>query len=117
MFCTAATGAALPGLTVVRVLQDVDLGGVVVHSQAAADRHRQRDVEGLLPLVQGVVDDHHAAEFLPLASVKAQDAAVILRPGDVVRVGQDGGGDRPLGRACGERMEEGGQEEGGQAQL
>lgn len=117
MFSTAVTGAVLPGLTVVGVLQDVDLGGVVVHSQAAADWHRQRDVEGLLPLVQGVVDDHHTAEFLPLASVKAQDAAVILWPGDVVRVGQDGGGDRTLGRACGERMEKGGQEQGGQTQL
>lgn len=115
--CTAVTGAVLSGLTVVRVLQDVDLGGVVVHSQAAADRHRQRDVEGLLPLVQGVVDDHHATQFLPLASVKAQDAAVILRPGDVVRVGQHGGGDRPRGRTCGERTEKRGQGQEGQAQL
>lgn len=84
LFCPTVTGAAFPGLTVVRVLQDVDLGGVVVHSQAPADGHRQRDVERLLPLVQGVVDDHHAAQFLPLASVKAHDAAVILGPGDVV---------------------------------
>lgn len=95
--------ALVPQLTVVRVLQDVDLGGVVVHPQAAADGHRQRDVEGLLPLVQGVVDDHHAAQFLPLAAVKAQDAAVILRPRDVVRVGQDGGRNRTRSRTCGRR--------------
>lgn len=71
-------------LTVVRVLQDVDSGVGVVHSQAAPDGHRQGDVEALFSLVQRVVDDHHAAPLLPLAPVKTQDAAVLLRPRDVV---------------------------------
>lgn len=64
-----------------------------MHSQTAPDRQRQRDVEALVSLVQGVVDDHHATLLLPLAFIEADDAAVLLGTGDVVGVGQDGGGD------------------------
>lgn len=66
-------------------------------SQTAPDGQGQADVEALLPLIQGVVDDHHAARFFPLALVETEDAAVLLRAGDVVRIGQDGGGNRPHG--------------------
>lgn len=69
--------------------------------QAAADGHRQGDVEALLRFVQRVVDDHHATRLLPLALVEAEDAGVLLRPGDVVRVRQDGGGNRSCGRTFG----------------
>lgn len=69
-------------------------------SQTAPDGQGQADVEGLLPLIQGVVDDHHAARFFPLALVEAEDAAaVLLWAGDVVRIGQDGGGNSPHGGA------------------
>lgn len=67
-------------------------------SQTASDGQGQADVEALFSLIQRVVDDHHAALFLPLALVEAEDAAVLLWAGDVVRIGQDGGGNRPNGR-------------------
>lgn len=86
-----------PPLTVIHIFQDVDLRRGVVPSQAAPDRQGQGDVEALVSLVQGVVDDHHAALLLPLALVEAKDAAVLLRAGDVIRVGQDGGWDRTCG--------------------
>lgn len=92
-----ATVSAL-GLTVVHVFQDPDCGGGVVPPQTAPDGQGQADVEALLSFIQGVVDDHHAAPFLPLALVEAEDAAVLLRAGDVVGIGQDGGGNRPHGR-------------------
>lgn len=66
-------------------------------SQTAPDGQGQADVEALLLLIQGVVDDHHAARFFPLALVEAEDAAVLLWAGDVVRKGQDGGWNRPHG--------------------
>lgn len=66
-------------------------------SQTAPDGQGEADVEALLPLIQGVVDDHHAAHLFPLAPVEAEDAAVLLWAGDVVRIGQDGGGNRPDG--------------------
>lgn len=81
-------------LTVIHIFQDGDLGGGVVLSQTPPDRQRQGDIETLVALVQRVVDDHHATLLLPLALVEAQDAAVLLRAGDVVRVRQHGGGDR-----------------------
>lgn len=86
-------------LTIVHVFQDLDFGGGIVLPQAAPDGQGQADVEALLPLVQRVVDDHHAALLFPLTLVEAEDAAVLLRAGDVVRIGQDGGGNRPHGRA------------------
>lgn len=67
-------------------------------SQTPPNGQRQADVEALLPLIQGVVNDHHAARFFPLAPVEAEDAAVLLWAGDVIRIGQDGGGNRPHGR-------------------
>lgn len=85
-------------LTIIHILQDVDFGGGVMHSQTTPDRQWQSDVEALLSFVQRVIDNHHAALLLPLALVEAKDAAVLLRTGDVVRVRQDGGGDRPGGR-------------------
>lgn len=67
-------------------------------SQTPPDWQRQSDIEALLSLVQRVVDDHHTALLLPLALVEAKDASVLLRTGDVVRVRQDGGGNRSRGR-------------------
>lgn len=95
--CDQAATASAFRLTVVHVFQDLDLGGGVVLPQTAPDGQGQADVEALLLLVQGVVDDHHAAGFLPLALVEAEDAAVLLWAGNVVGVGQDGGGNRPHG--------------------
>ena len=94
---TSSTVNSPPPLTVIHIFQDVDLRRGVVPSQAAPDRQGQGDVEALVSLVQGVVDDHHAALLLPLTLVEAKDAAVLLRAGDVIRVGQDGGGDCPRG--------------------
>lgn len=58
-------------LTVIAVLQDVDFGAGVVLSQPSPYGQRQSDVEALLTLVQGVVDDHHATLLLPLVLVEA----------------------------------------------
>lgn len=74
------------------VRQDGDPGRGEVGAQLAAHGHAEADVEALFLLVQGVIDDDDAAELLPLVPVEAQDAGVILRPADVVGVGQDSGG-------------------------
>lgn len=58
-------------LTVIAVLQDVDFAAGVVLSQPSPYGQRQSDVEALLTLVQGVVDDHHATLLLPLVLVEA----------------------------------------------
>lgn len=71
-----------------------------MHPQTAPDRQRQRDIEALVCLIEGVVDDHHATLLLPLTLVEANDAAVLLRTGDVVRVREDGGGDGSCGGSC-----------------
>lgn len=84
--------------TIIHVLQDIDFGGGVVHPQTAPDRQRQGDVEALLSLVERVVDDHDATLLLPFTPVKAKDADMLLQTGDVVRVRQNGGGNRPRGR-------------------
>lgn len=94
---THISSAASACLTIIRVFQDGDFGGGVVRSQTTPDRQRQRDVEALFSLVQRVVDNHHAASLLPLTSVEAKDAAVLLRTGDVVRERQHGSGNRACG--------------------
>lgn len=70
-----------------------------MHSQTAPNRQRQSDIKALFSLVQRVVDDHHTTLLLPLSLVKAKDAAVLLRAGNVVRVRQNGGGNRSRGRS------------------
>lgn len=85
------------GLTVLHVGHDGDNGAGEAGAQAAAHGHAERDVEALLGLVERVVDDHHAARFLHLALVESQHAVVVVRPRDVVRVGQHGGGHRASG--------------------
>lgn len=78
------------GLTVIHVGQDVDPGGGELGAQAAAHGHAEGDIEALLGLVERVIDDDHAARLLRLVLVESHHAVVLLRPGDVVRVGEHG---------------------------
>lgn len=79
-------------LTIIAVCQDGDLGGREVGAHLAAHRHAEADVEALFLLIQGVINDNDATEFLPLILVKTQHTVVVLRSGDVVRVGQHSAG-------------------------
>ncbi len=85
-------------LTIVAVCQDGDLGGREVGAHLAAHGHAEADVEALFLLIQRVINDDDATEFLSLVLVKAQHAGVVLRSGDVVRVGQHSAGYGASGR-------------------
>lgn len=79
-------------LTIIAVCQDGDFGSRELGSHLATHGHAEADIEALLLLVQGVVDDNDATELLPLVLVKAQHTGVVLRSGDVIGVGQHRGG-------------------------
>lgn len=85
-------------LTVITVSQDGDLGCWVVSAHSSAHGHAEADVEALFLLVQGVIDDDDATHFLTFVLIEAQDTVVVLRPSDVIRVGQDRAGDGTGGR-------------------
>ncbi|TNN75070.1 hypothetical protein EYF80_014643 [Liparis tanakae] len=63
--------------------------------RAAGNSEPRRPPIGML---RGVIDDHHPAGFLHLSLVEAQDAVMVLGPGDVIGVGQHFGGDGAYGR-------------------
>lgn len=88
-------------LTIIAVCQDGDLGGREVGAQLAAHGHTEADIEALFLFIQGVIDDNDTTEFLPLILIKTQNAGMILRSGDVIRVGQDGAGYGASGRGWG----------------
>lgn len=85
-------------LTIIAVSQDGDLGSWVVGSQLAAHGHAEADIEALFLLIQRVIDDDDATEFLPLILVKTEYTVVVLWAGDVVRVGQHSAGYGASGR-------------------
>ena len=77
-------------LTIVCVGCDhnVDAGG---YSDASSHRHGQFDLEAFLGLVQGIVDDGHAAEGHVFALVESDEVLwVVLHAADVVHVGEHG---------------------------
>lgn len=88
-------------LTVIAVCQDGDLGSREVGAHLAAHGHAEADIEGLFLLIQWVINDNDAAEFLSLILVKTQHTGVVLRPGDVIRVGQHSAGYGARGRGWG----------------
>lgn len=84
-------------LTVFGVRDDCDSGCGELRAQTAPHGHAEGDIEALLVFVQRVINYHHPAGFLHLSLVEAQDAVVVLGPGDVIGVGQDGGGNCAFG--------------------
>lgn len=58
-------------LTVVTVGQNCDFGGREICAQLTAHRHTEADVEALLFLVEGVIDDDDAADLFPLILFEA----------------------------------------------
>lgn len=88
----------MTSLTIVTVCQDYDLGGWEVGAHLAAHGHTEADVKALFLLVQGVINDDDATEFLSLILVKTQHTVVVLGSGDVVRVGEHSAGDGATGR-------------------
>lgn len=85
-------------LTVFHIGDDCDSSCGELGAQTASHRHAEGDIEALLVFVQGVINDHHPAGFLHLSLVEAQDAVMVLGPGDVIGVGQHCGGDGACGR-------------------
>lgn len=79
-------------LTIITVCQNGDFGRGEAGAHLATHRHTEADVEALLFLIEGVINDDDAADFFPLILVKTQHAVVVLRSRDIVRVGQDHGG-------------------------
>lgn len=84
-------------LTVLRIRDDCDSGCGELRAQTAPHGHAEGDIEALLVFVQRVINYHHPAGFLHLSLVESQDAVVVLGPGDVIGVGQDGGGNGAFG--------------------
>lgn len=80
-------------LTIFHIGNDCDSSCGELWAQTAPHGHAQGDIETFLVFIQRVIDDHNPAGFLHLSLVKAQDAVMVLRPGDVIRVGQHCGGD------------------------
>ena len=84
--------------TIICIGEDCNRGFWELGAHTSSHGHAEAHDEALLLLVQGVVDDHHPAGLLHLAFVEAQDAVVVLGPGDVVGVGEHRGGDGARGR-------------------
>lgn len=85
-------------LTIIAVCQDGDFGTWEIGAQLASHWHAEADIETLFLLIQGVIDDDDATEFLTLILVEAQHAGVVLGSGDVIGVGQDSAGYSAGGR-------------------
>lgn len=79
-------------LTIITVCQNDDFGWGELGAQLPPHGHTKADVEALLILVEGVINDKDAADFFTLILVEAQHGGVILRSGDVVGVRQDSAG-------------------------
>ena len=81
-----------PVLTVIFVGDNRHPSPGELSSDSPAHGHAQKDPEGLLLFIQGVINDHDPARFLTLVLVKADDTGVVLGPRDVIGVGQHRGG-------------------------
>lgn len=88
-------------LTVIAVCQDGDPGSWEVGAHLASHGHAEADIERLFLFIQWVVNDDDATEFLSLILVKTQHTGVVLRSGDVIRVGQHSAGYGASGRGWG----------------
>lgn len=88
-------------LTVIAVCQDGDPGSWEVGAHLASHGHAEADIERLFLFIQWVVNDDDATEFLSLILVKTQHTGVVLRSGDVIRVGQHSAGYGAGGRGWG----------------
>lgn len=88
-------------LTIITVCQYGDLCGREVGAQLATHGHAEADVEALLLLIQGVINNNDATEFLTLILIETQNAGVIFWSGDVIRVRQDSAGYGAGGRGWG----------------
>ncbi len=84
-------------LTVFHIRNDCDSSCGELWAQTAPHGHAEGDIEAFLVFIQRVIDDDNPAGFLCLSLVEAQDAMMVLGPRDVIRVGQDCGGDGACG--------------------
>lgn len=84
-------------LTVFHIRDDCDSGCGELWAQTAPHGHAEGDIEALFVFIQRVINYHHPAGFLHLSLVEAQDAVMVLGPGDVIRVGQHCGGNGAFG--------------------
>lgn len=84
-------------LTVIHIRNNGDSGCGELQAQAAPHGHAEGDVEAFLIFVQGVVNYHNPAGFLRLSFVEAQDAVMVIWPGDVIGVRQHRSGDGARG--------------------
>lgn len=89
-------------LTVFHIRDDCDSGCGELRAQTAPHGHAEGDIEAFLVFIQRVINYHNPAGFLHLSLVEAQNAVMVLRPGDVIGVGQHHAGDS----ACGRNWEE-----------
>lgn len=85
-------------LTIITICQDGDLGCWEVGTQLTTHGHTEADIEALFLLIQGVIDDNDATEFLTLLFIKTQNTGMIFGSGDVIRVGKDSAGYGASGR-------------------
>lgn len=75
-------------LTVIHVRNNGDSGRGELCAQTASHGHAEGDIKAFLVLVQWVINYHDPAGLLCLSLVKAQDAVMVLGPGDVIWVRQ-----------------------------
>ena len=88
-------------LTVIHIRDNCDSGCGELGAQTSPHWHAEGDIEAFLVFIQRIVNYHNPAGFLHFSLIEAQDAVMVLRPGDVIRVGQHCGGDGACGRTWG----------------